>query len=206
MSLWTYPDASEYWILMSITKLRMLPHPYMGVILYPKKMYNTARYIRNRKKPIEEFIMNLDQNSGEQKLRLAALIHAAFMGSLLVYLGLVVFGLDRMQIRPEMDPASGSFNSLRYVFYGISIILVLLLRRLPAWSVAGSQASDSQRIARLFQVSVLTSALCEIPAILGLVLALLTGRRQDFYFLVGLALILFLLHFPRRTRWEEAGE
>jgi hypothetical protein len=149
--------------------------------------------------------MNLNRNSEEQKLRLSTLIHIAFMGSLLVYLGLLVFGLDRIQIGTEMAPPGGTFSSLRYVFYGISVILIILLRRLPAWFGAGSRATDSHRSTRLFQISVLTSALCEIPAILGLVMALLTGQRQDFYFLVGLAFILFLLHFPRRSRWEGAG-
>ncbi len=149
--------------------------------------------------------MNPDRNLEEQKLRLAALIHLALMGSLLVYLGVVVFGLDRIQIGTEMAPPGGTFSSLRYVFYGVSVILVILLRRLPAWFGAGSRVTDSHRSIRLFQISVLTSALCEFPAILGLVLALLTGQRQDFYFLVGLAFILFLLHFPRRSRWEEVG-
>jgi len=144
--------------------------------------------------------MNLNRNSEEQKLRLATLIHIAFMGSLLVYLGVVVW----IQIGTETAPPGGTFSSLRYVFYGISVMLIILLRRLPAWFGAGSRATDSHRSTRLFQISVLTSAVCEIPAILGLVMALLTGQRQDFYFLVGLAFILFLLHFPRRSRWEGA--
>ncbi len=150
--------------------------------------------------------MHLDPKPGEQRQRLAALIHVAFMVSLLVYIGVVAFGLDWMEVRPEVVPAGGAFNTLRYVFYGFSVILVLLLRRLPAWFGPGAQASDSARAARMFQASVLTSALCEIPAILGLLLAVLTGQRQDFYYLIGLSFILFLLYFPRRSRWEEAGE
>jgi hypothetical protein len=49
------------------------------------------------------------------------------------------------------------------------------------------------------------AALAEASAVLGLVLFVLAGRRQDFYLLAGWSLVLQLAHFPRYARWEEAA-
>ena len=51
----------------------------------------------------------------------------------------------------------------------------------------------------------MAASLAEAPALLGLVLSLLAGRRQDFYVLAGWSLLLHLFHLPRLERWEEAA-
>jgi hypothetical protein len=60
-------------------------------------------------------------------------------------------------------------------------------------------------LARLRTGAITAASLAEAPAVLGLVLFLLAGRRQDFYLLAGWSLLLHLFHFPRRERWEEAA-
>ncbi|MFW6137276.1 MAG: hypothetical protein ACOC5U_04280, partial [Candidatus Aminicenantaceae bacterium] len=49
-----------------------------------------------------------------------------------------------------------------------------------------------------------TAALCEIPALLGLMFFLLTGTSRDFYFLLILSVILFFMYFPKKIQWQTA--
>jgi len=60
-------------------------------------------------------------------------------------------------------------------------------------------------LARLRTGALVAAALAEVPAVLGLVLFVLAGRRADFYLLAGWSLLLQLVHFPRQERWEEAA-
>ena len=65
----------------------------------------------------------------------------------------------------------------------------------------GVPAEELQRTA------VITYALAEAPAVYGLVLFFLSGSSWDFYAPLAWAplawaLVLLLLHFPRRSEWE----
>ncbi len=139
------------------------------------------------------------------KRQLAVWVHVALMGSLLIYLFGVEVGLRRMVVTP-VGGGGSAFASLRYVFYGIAVLLVLVVRRLPAWLLPGSNTPEPLRSTRLLQASVLSSAICEVPAILGLVIVFLTGSHRDFHYLLFFSLVLFVFHFPRRTFWESGGE
>lgn len=135
----------------------------------------------------------------------AALIHIAFMASLLVYgavVWLVVPALD--PVLPARD-AGGVPNNLRYVFFGTAVLVVLALRNLPR--LLGPKAGESAEVnsARRLKASILTSALCEVPAALGLALVLLTGSQRDFLYLTGLSLLFFLIYFPRESLYQEEG-
>jgi len=58
---------------------------------------------------------------------------------------------------------------------------------------------------RLRAGALVTAALAEVPALVGLVRFVLTGRSWDFYLLAAWSLLLQLVHFPRRERWAEAA-
>ena len=149
--------------------------------------------------------MNQDPNSRQPgKQQIAVLIHAALMGSLLIYLLLVEVVFRGMDLSPS--PGAGdAFGYLRYVFYGIAVLLILFIRRFPAWLRTGADVPEPERSTRLLQTSILTSALCEVPAILGLVMVLLTGSHRDFHYLLFMSLVLFVYYFPRRSFWATAG-
>lgn len=138
------------------------------------------------------------------KQQIAVLIHAALMGSLLIYLLLVEVVFRGMDLSPSPG-AGGVFGSLRYVFYGIAVLLLLFIRRFPVWLRTGAGVPEPERNTRLLQTSILTSALCEVPAILGLVMVLMTGSHRDFHYLLFLSLVLFVFYFPRRSFWVTAG-
>ncbi len=148
--------------------------------------------------------MHKDLIPPDQKPQMAVWIHAALMASLPVYLLLVLVMLPRMQGLPAAGSDS-RFALLRYIFYGAAVGIVLLIRRIQTWFAPRPGVSSAERTARLLQVSILSSSLCEVPAILGLTLELLAGWRRDFYFLLILSLALFVIYFPRRTFWNTEG-
>jgi len=150
--------------------------------------------------------MNQDPNTRQSgRRRIAVMIHVSLMGSLLIYFLLVEIVFRRMDLSPPPGEVGG-FGSLRYVFYGISVLLILFIRRFPVWLKTGPDVPEPERSTRLLQTSILTSTLCEVPAILGLVMVLLTGSHRDFHYLLFLSLVLFVFYFPRLSFWETGGE
>jgi len=70
--------------------------------------------------------------------------------------------------------------------------------------LGGARAGDAESQAhRLVLTSVITAALAEVPAILGLVLFMLSGIRADFYALFALSLVLLAIYFPKLEGWRQ---
>ena len=172
------------------------------VRIFFKKVYNTA--LVDRTAVSQEKHMHKDSIPPYQKPQLAVWIHAAMMASLPVYLLLVLGVLPRIQGLSTAG-SNKDFILLRTIFYGAAISIVLLIRRIQAWYAPKPEVSKGERSARKFQVSILSSSLCEVPAVLGLTLVLLAGWRRDFYFLLLLSLALFVIYFPRRSFWSAEG-
>ena len=51
--------------------------------------------------------------------------------------------------------------------------------------------------------SIMAAAFCEIPALLGLIFYFMGGGRRDAYFMVAISVVLFIMNFPSRERWQE---
>ena len=79
--------------------------------------------------------------------------------------------------------------------------LIGLVRRALLARSRGEGAAAQAR--RLITTSVVTAALAEVPAILGLVLFMLWGLSGDFYALFALSLALGAIYFPRLDGWRE---
>jgi len=78
----------------------------------------------------------------------------------------------------------------------IGVVRRVLLGRSPAGDAAGQAR-------RLVSTSITIAALAEVPAILGLVLFMLSGLRGDFYVLFVLSLVLQAVYFPRLDGWRQ---
>ena len=78
----------------------------------------------------------------------------------------------------------------------IGVVRRALLGRSPAGDTAGQAR-------RLVSTSITIAALAEVPAILGLVLFMLSGLRGDFYVLFVLSLVLQAVYFPRLDGWRQ---
>lgn len=124
-----------------------------------------------------------------------AIVCGAMVASVLIYAVVVEV------LRTRLPPGGVGVNSdvLRYVFYllaGVQGLAIPFARRAAEAGVRGNVP------ARLRTGALVAASLAEAPAVLGLVLFLLAGRRQDFYALAGWSLLLHLFHFPRSERWE----
>jgi hypothetical protein len=136
-------------------------------------------------------------------LRTATLVGVTIIASLVLYLGVVEV------IRAKFKPFSGfvaieSVQQVRFLFYALAIVAVLLIRFLRMPLLKRSPQDDRKAgLHKLQRASMITLVLAELPGILGLVLFLLTGRNIDFYLLLFVSLFLIFMYFPRFSGWEE---
>jgi hypothetical protein len=102
------------------------------------------------------------------------------------------------------------FNKLRLVLLGVCLLdfafipflrnRVLFAQNRPDMPAPGRPLTPESK---LVASSIITFALCESIVIYGIVLFLVNGARQEFYFFFFLSLIAFAVHFPRYERWQE---
>ncbi len=135
--------------------------------------------------------------------QMALTLNAAIIGSLIIYAIVVEI------IRRKFAPFSGfgeisDITTIRYLFYGIVVVNIFVIRVLRNMMLRKSSTDDTQSLIRkLFLSAVIAAALCEVPAILGLLIFFLAGSIRDFYQLAGLSFILVFLYFPRYGNWED---
>lgn len=93
---------------------------------------------------------------------------------------------------------------LRYLFFAVGLAMLVMARGARARMLAVSTgASERVGAGRLQIATIVSLAICEAIAVLGLVLFFLTGRSGDFYLFLAVAVLGFILNFPRWRHWEE---
>jgi hypothetical protein len=131
------------------------------------------------------------------------IVYVAFMASIVIYF--IVFEVLNSSI-PDFQGFMEKFDLpwMRYAFYALGLLQVFLIKFIRDTSIKGLTMIDEKTlIIHLSKISTVSAALCEVPAILGLVLFFLSGSTEDFYVLLFISLALFVLFFPRYANWEE---
>jgi hypothetical protein len=119
-------------------------------------------------------------------------------------------------LKVVQDPFGGILSSqpqlvpiLRYAFIALAagdLALIWFFRDRALLTVPETGLSQEGFVAvpvgRLFAVSVVICALCEVVAAFGLILFLMAGKPWDFYGFAVYSLLLFALFFPRYQQWE----
>ncbi len=133
----------------------------------------------------------------------SSLVGAAALGSLFLYA--VCVEVVRALFKPFLGFARVEHAlSLRYTFYAAAIILVILNRVSNSFLLRKSAKSDVKAaVQTLSRAALISMALSEAPAVLGLVLFLLGGFSTDFYMLLIVSLFLEFMYFPRLRSWED---
>jgi hypothetical protein len=85
---------------------------------------------------------------------------------------------------------------LKYAFLALAAAQYGIIKAIQKITLAKS-------VANLPQAAIITFALCESVAILGLVLFLLAGNALDFYVFMVISLGFFYLFFPKYEQWEQ---
>jgi hypothetical protein len=141
----------------------------------------------------------LAQSSITLKARYLAVnfIGLAMIASVFVYAGVVE--LIKWQWAPFAGFAkldSPTIALLRYIFLAVAAAqygaIKVVQKILPARSLDN-----------LPQAAIISFALCEAVALLGLVLFLLAGNSMDFYIFMVISLGFFYLFFPKYDQWEQ---
>jgi F0F1-type ATP synthase membrane subunit c/vacuolar-type H+-ATPase subunit K len=124
-------------------------------------------------------------------------IGLAMIASVFIYAGVVE--LIKWQLAPfagfaKLDPRT--VGLLKYAFLALAAaqygIIKVVQKILPAKSVDNLPRAD-----------VISFALCESVAVLGLVLFLLAGNSMDFYIFMMISLGFFYLFFPKYEQWAQ---
>ncbi|UCC40761.1 MAG: hypothetical protein JSV96_04765 [Candidatus Aminicenantes bacterium] len=123
--------------------------------------------------------------------------------------GFVIYAVIIEFLKSRYNPFEGFVDLaqiafLRYILYGLAILLIFIVRVLRGTLLRTSPSDDAKTlITKLSRASIATAALCEVPVVFGLVLFLIGGHSRDFYLLLGLSFIIVFLYFPRYRNWEE---
>lgn len=147
--------------------------------------------------------MATDSVGLETAYRNAAIVCGAMAASTVLY-ALVVAVISVLQPPFEGFAPGAQPSILRSVLWTMALVeagLIGLVRRalLARWRAEG----PAVQARRLITTAVVTAALAEVPAILGLALFMLSGLRGDFYALLSLSLALQAVYFPRLGGWRE---
>ena len=145
----------------------------------------------------------MDQNSDIGRyFRISRIVSGAMIGILIIYLIIVEV------IRSQFKPFTGfveleGIASLRYILFLVAALQIIFIRLLRGIILRARPKDDGNKLLlKMFRVSILTSVLAEVPALLGLVLFLLSGLNVDFYVLLFVSFFLIFMFFPRLNNWK----
>ena len=135
--------------------------------------------------------------------RTSSLIGAAIIASLFLYA--VVVEVGRAWLKPFLGFARvENALVLRYAFYAAAIVMVISSRILNSLILRKSSLADAKAVIRKLSLAAIVSmALGEGPAVMGLALFLLGGFSRDFYMLLIVSLFLEFMYFPRLRNWQD---
>ncbi|MBM4300822.1 MAG: hypothetical protein FJ121_04720 [Deltaproteobacteria bacterium] len=127
----------------------------------------------------------------------ANFIGLAMIAAVFVYAGVVEV------IKWQMAPFAGfaklpppKVSLLKYSFLALAAVQFGIIKLLP-------KILPNPSVEHLSQGAIITFALCESVAILGLALFLLAGNALDFYVFMVISLGFFYLFFPKYEQWEK---
>jgi len=136
--------------------------------------------------------------------RTTVFVSGAMLASLFLYALMVELVRSQLKPFPGLLVSGVRHQTLRYLFFAAAVGAVVLVRFAGRARFKKTPGEDLTRlIFRLSRTAVITSALAELPAVLGFVLFLLTGFSRDFYVLLFSSLVLEFIYFPRQRDWQD---
>jgi hypothetical protein len=134
--------------------------------------------------------------------RTGSMIVAALAFSIGIYfaIGLLLTG---------QRPGDVDADSLRKIVYPVAVVLaaasILLRRFLLGWpriEALGASHGSAGVARHLLNATLVSAALGELVAVLGLVMAILGGDFMDMVRLGGIGLVLIVFSYPRKRAWN----
>lgn len=141
----------------------------------------------------------MDREALKKAYTTAAIVSGAIITAIVFYAA-VVEVLAHMGHKPPLVPPAA--HAVKYALYIVAVSVLLFLKIIGA-RFSGGSASPGEALKSLRTLAIAKAAACEVPAVCGLMLFILTGGRADFYMLTIFSVGLEIYHFPRLQRWEE---
>ena len=128
---------------------------------------------------------------------------ARIIGFVIIQAFFFYWVIARFVVKPSFD-SSQNLQVLRLIFYflaaggflGIFFLKRIMLQKTP-------QDDLETLLKKLMTSNIAVFAVCEAPALYGLVLRFIGGPISDFYILTTYSLLLMTIFFPRLSQWEE---
>jgi len=141
-----------------------------------------------------------DNQTVKQAFRATTIIATAMIVSLAVYV--VIVEVLRRQQEGFTGCAPASAQHLPDIFMGVALLLIIAIQK-SRNTLLKIRPTDQieAKLRKLTMATIVTYALSEIPAIMGLVLFLLGGYVTEFYMLLTLSALMMGLHFPKAEHW-----
>jgi F0F1-type ATP synthase membrane subunit c/vacuolar-type H+-ATPase subunit K len=148
--------------------------------------------------------------------RVAVIIGLVMMATLLVYA--VVVGIlekDPALIRGTTALPGSQVEIIKFALIGVTVVHFFVIRfvnslllkpkekRGTTPDARSRQSGEPPEFGILTTAAVVTYALCEAPAIYGLVLFFLGKNSSDFHLFLLFSLFYFAVYFPKFSKWEE---
>ena len=141
----------------------------------------------------------MDKPLLKKKYLAAAAVCAGIITGIVLYTVVVEMLRHAGRVPPVSGPAS---FILKYFFYILGASAIVALKAvLPRLDV--KKPTQEETAGLLMLLAILRAAVCELPAVSGLILFILTGYYRDFYLLALFSIALEIFYFPRLGAWEE---
>lgn len=115
----------------------------------------------------------------------------------------VIAEIVRNTHQPFQGFAVDSVRDKKDLYYGLAIIAILSVTILRKSLLRRTEEDNLQSLVKKLCFSaIVTYGLCELTAVLGLVLFLLGGYYKELYILLAYSLLVMLVYYPKYTDWE----
>ena len=133
--------------------------------------------------------------------RAGVFVAYTMLASLAVYAGVV-----ELIARNAPEPMVEFSEAIRWIFYSVAAAIVFATHVVHAVLAHNARrAGAMDQAAKMTAANIVTLALAESPAILGLVLYFVWRQHTDFYVMCAFSLYLIIRHFPRFGEWERVA-
>jgi hypothetical protein len=122
---------------------------------------------------------------------MASLVAYAAVVELINFRGRAVVPIERLDVIRVAVAAVGIS-----LFVVARVVRKAMLRKSPADAV-------EVLLPRLARATMVTSAISETPAVMGVLLFFIGGKRVDFYLMALVSLAMFTAYFPRMSVWKD---
>ncbi|OIO05047.1 MAG: hypothetical protein AUJ51_00580 [Elusimicrobia bacterium CG1_02_56_21] len=141
----------------------------------------------------------MNKETLKKSYQAAAIAAGGIIGAIVFYTVIVEL-LRNMGYKPPLQPPAAVAAKYSFYLLGVSVLPIL---KMTGIRLGEKKETAEETVRALTVLAILRAALCELPAISGLVMFLLTGLRLDFYLLVVFSVGLEVYNFPRLSKWEE---